>query len=103
MVGLGARPGQVGALVGPGICPEHYEVPAAMQAEVAATAPAAAAVTSRGTPALDIRAGLVEQLRAAGIGSWSTLPQCTAETPDCYSFRRDGVTGRFAGIVWIRP
>lgn len=103
MAGLGARPDRLTAVVGPGICAEHYEVPAAMQAEVAAAAPDAAAATSRGTPALDIRAGLVGQLRAAGVGSWSTLPQCTSETPDCYSFRRDGVTGRFAGMVWIQP
>ena len=103
MIGLGARPDRLTAVVGPAICAEHYEVPAAMRAEVAAVAPDASAMTSRQTPALDIRAGLVAQLRAAGVGSWSTLPQCTFETPDCYSFRRDGVTGRFAGVVWIRP
>jgi copper oxidase (laccase) domain-containing protein len=27
--------------------------------------------------------------------------RCTAETPDLYSFRRDGRTGRFAGLIWL--
>jgi copper oxidase (laccase) domain-containing protein len=28
------------------------------------------------------------------------MPQCTAEAADYYSYRRDGTTGRFAGLVW---
>lgn len=103
MCGLHARPDRISALVGPTICPEHYEVPADMRAEVAAVAPEAAATASTGAPALDIRAGLLAQLEAAGVRRWAVMPQCTAESPDYYSFRRDGTTGRFAGLVWREP
>jgi hypothetical protein len=27
---------------------------------------------------------------------------CTAEDPGLYSYRRAGVTGRFAGLVWLQ-
>jgi len=30
-------------------------------------------------------------------------PRCTAEDPQLYSYRRDGVTGRQAGLIWIEP
>jgi copper oxidase (laccase) domain-containing protein len=28
-------------------------------------------------------------------------PRCTAETPSLYSYRRDGRTGRLAGLIWL--
>jgi copper oxidase (laccase) domain-containing protein len=28
-------------------------------------------------------------------------PRCTVEDPKLFSHRRDGVTGRQAGIVWL--
>jgi len=100
MAGLGARADRIHAVVGPGICPEHYEVPAEMRAEVTALAPGSDASTSRGTPALDIRAGLLRQLHEAGVRRLAVLPQCSAEDDRFFSHRRDGVTGRFAGVVW---
>ena len=103
MAGLGARPDRVYAVIGPSICPEHYQVPDTMRAEVDAAAPGSAATTASGAPALDIRAGLLAQLHAAGVRRWMVMPQCTAETADYYSYRRDGTTGRFAGLVWREP
>ena len=103
MTGLGARVDRMYAVVGPSICPEHYEVPASMQAEVDAAAPGSAAATAGGAPALDIRAGLLAQLHAAGVRKGRVIPHCTAETADYYSYRRDGTTGRFAGLVWRQP
>lgn len=100
---LHARPDRCYAVVGPGICPEHYEVPEEMREEVAAVVPDAAAATSSGAAALDIRAGVLAQLYDAGIRQWMVMPQCTAETPEFFSHRRDGVTGRFAGLVWLEP
>jgi polyphenol oxidase len=100
MTDLGARPDRIYAAVGPSICPEHYEVPEAMRAEVEAAAPGSAATTTTGAPALDIRAGLLAQLHEAGVRQGMVMPQCTAETRDYYSYRRDGTTGRFAGVVW---
>jgi YfiH family protein len=103
MVALSARPERMYAVVGPGVCPEHYEVPAQMREEVADAVPASAATTSHGAPALDIRAGLLAQLSDAGVRQWMVMPQCTAETEDLYSYRRDRTTGRFAGLVWLEP
>jgi len=100
MATLGARPDRIRVVVGPAVCPEHYEVPAAMRSEVAAVAPGSAASTSRGTPALDIRAGLLRQLDERGVRRRVVLPQCTAEDGRFFSHRRDGVTGRFAGVIW---
>ncbi len=98
-----AGAGHITAFIGPSICPRCYEVPSALRAEVAAVAPVAASVSRTGTPALDVAAGVAEQLsqRGADIADWSS--SCTFEHPDLFSYRRDGVTGRAAGIVWFEP
>jgi YfiH family protein len=96
---LGARAPR--AVLGPAICGRCYEVPEDMRADVEARLPGSAALTSRGTPGLDLRAGLARQLNAAGVPV-ETSPACTAEDPALFSHRRDGVTGRQAGLVVIR-
>jgi YfiH family protein len=101
MTRLGARPRDVEALLGPAVCGADYEVPAAMQAEVAQVAPASAVRTRRGTAGLDLRAGLAEVLRGAGVGQVVHDPRCTVEDRQLFSHRRDGVTGRQAGLVWL--
>lgn len=95
---LGAR--KLVARVGPAVCGRCYEVPEAMRADVAAVVPEAWAVTRQGTPGLDVPAGVVAQLRAAGAAV-ETVATCTIEDPHSYSYRRDGVTGRFAGVAWM--
>ena len=93
---LGA--GAVQATLGPTICAACYEVPRAMQEEVTAVTPGAGAVSRAGTPALDIAAGAVAQL--VGLGVPATAGQgCPREQPGQFSYRRDGRTGRFAGVV----
>lgn len=100
MHALGAR--SVRAWIGPHVCGRCYEVPAAMRDEVAATVPAAYAETSWGTPALDLGAGVEEQLAAAGVPS-ERVPGCTLEDDRFHSYRRDGAAaGRIAGLVWLR-
>jgi hypothetical protein len=101
MASLGARARHVTALLGPAVCGACYEVPEAMQAEVAAVAPAAAVPTRRGTAGLDLRAGIADLLRKAGIPEVVLDPRCTVEDPLLFSHRRDGVTGRQAGLVWL--
>lgn len=104
MTDLGARPERIAALLGPGICAAHYEVPAQLRDEVEALAPGSAATTPDGRPALDIRAGLAGQLARCGLRAGAAGPACTAESPGLYSHRRDGPrTGRFAGVVWLQP
>ncbi|SFK61781.1 peptidoglycan editing factor PgeF [Geodermatophilus ruber] len=101
MARLGSRPADVTALLGPAICGACYEVPRAMQAEVGRVAPASAVRTRKGTPGLDLRAGLAELLRGAGVAQVVHDPRCTAEDRFLYSHRRDGVTGRQAGVTWL--
>jgi len=101
MTRLGARPGDVEALLGPAVCGLDYEVPAAMQAEVARVAPASAVRTRQGTPGLDLRAGIAEVLRGAGVRQVVHDPRCTVEDRRLFSHRRDQVTGRQAGVVWL--
>jgi YfiH family protein len=101
MASLGARARHVSALLGPAVCGDCYEVPGEMQAEVARVAPAAAVRTRKGAPGLDLRAGVADGLRRAGIPEVVQDPRCTVEDPHLFSHRRDGVTGRQAGIVWL--
>jgi YfiH family protein len=100
MADLGARVERMHAVVGPGICAEHYEVPVQMREAVEAAAPGSAATTSAGAPALDIRAGIVAELDRLGVTSRSVHDGCTFESPALFSFRREARTGRFAGLVW---
>ena len=101
MASLGARARHVSALLGPAVCGDCYEVPADMQADVARVAPSAAVRTRKGTPGLDLRAGVEEILRRAVIPDVVQDPRCTVEDPHLFSHRRDGVTGRHAGIIWL--
>jgi YfiH family protein len=99
MTGLGAAPGHTHVWLGPSICGRCYEVPAKMRSDVEAAAPGSATATSAGRPGVDLRAGLRRQLLAAGIGVVRDVGPCTAESKDHYSYRRDGVTGRSAGVI----
>lgn len=101
---LGATLEHAVAAVGPSVCGGCYEVPAPMQAEVTAVAPAAKSLTRQGTAALDIAAGVVAQLREGGVGTVTRFPVCTMESPDHFSYRREGSPGgRAAGYVWLQP
>lgn len=97
MRALGAR--AITAWVGPHICGGCYEVPEQLRTDVAAIEPAAAATTSWGTPALDIGAGVADQLGRLGVRVVD-VARCTRESDDLYSYRRDGASaGRLAGVV----
>ena len=98
----GADPARMTAAIGPAACGRCYEVPESMRDEVAATVPAAYATTSKGTPGLDIRAGVAEQLASAGVARVTADARCTIEDPGLFSYRREGRTGRFAGFVWLK-
>ncbi|MCW2785730.1 MAG: yfiH [Marmoricola sp.] len=94
---------EISAWIGPYVCGACYEVPAALQDEVAAVVPESRSTTSWGTPALDIGAGVRAQLGALGIVA-TDLAACTRESSDLYSYRRDGErSGRHAGLIRLRP
>lgn len=97
---LGAE--DVRAWVGPHVCGGCYEVPEQMREEVAALAPATHCRTRWGTPALDLGAGVLAQLEAAGVPA-EAVDACTMEDERFHSHRRDGAAaGRIAGLVWQR-
>ena len=96
---LGA--GHLRAVTGPSVCGACYEVPEALRADVAARVPASWATTRRGTPALDVAAGVGAQLAAEGVPV-RRVEGCTVEDPRFFSYRREGRTGRFAGVVVLR-
>lgn len=102
MAAQGADPARIDVLLGPAVCGACYEVPAQMRDEVDAALPGSASSTSDGRPSLDLRAGLAGQLQAAGVGTVIVDPACTLEDDRFYSYRRDGVTGRFVGAVWLQ-
>jgi YfiH family protein len=98
----GATPADTVAVVGPSVCGRCYEVPERMRAEAAAVSAPSATVSWTGTPAIDVAAGVVDQLAARGVHvTW--VPGCTRENTDLFSYRRDGTTSRFAGIVRLLP
>lgn len=89
---------EISAVVGPSVCGRCYEVPTAMAREAAVSSPASAARSWAGTHAIDVASGVVEQLSMDGVAvQW--LPGCTREDHGLYSYRRDGRTGRFAGVI----
>jgi polyphenol oxidase len=101
MTRAGGDVSRMHAIIGPAICGQCYEVPASMRAEVAAAVPGAGCTTRDGTPGIDLRAGLHGQLERFGVASITDDARCTAESAELYSYRRDGATGRFAGLIWL--
>lgn len=101
MTAAGARPARMRAVTGPAICGACYEVPAELQARVSTVVPAAACATAAGTCGLDIAAGVRAQLEKAGVSGAGAEGRCTRESPALFSYRRDGRTGRQAGLIWL--
>ncbi len=99
MCQAGASAARMRAVIGPAICGRCYEVPAELHDQVAATVPEAACVTRKGSHGIDIRAGVRSQLAEAGLADISDDRRCTAESAELFSYRRDGRTGRFAGLI----
>lgn len=101
MLDLGCIREDVVCAVGPAIGACCYEVGDDVAAEVTETLPVTRATTRDGRTALDLTAGVRHVLAREGVKSVTTVGGCTAHQPGLYfSHRRDGTTGRHAGIVW---
>lgn len=97
----GIRPGAAQVLLGPSICGACYGIPAERAEAIQAACPSALVTAANGGPGADIRLGLASEWAAVGAQVRHIGP-CTAEDPGLFSHRRDGVTGRQAGvIVWM--
>ena len=92
---------RVTAVVGPSVCGRCYEVPGEMVHQAASVAPSSVTTSWSGTPAIDVGAGVVEQLTRLDV-TVERVDGCTRESEDLYSYRRDHTTGRFAGVVVLR-
>lgn len=101
MLAAGAHVEDISVLLGPAVSGRNYEVPEAMAAEVEAALPGSRTTTSRGTPGLDLRAGIARQLTGLGVKAIDVDPRCTVEDPNLFSHRRDAPTGRLACLVWM--
>ncbi|MCJ7827159.1 MAG: peptidoglycan editing factor PgeF [Demequinaceae bacterium] len=95
----GKRSGPIAAAIGPAICGGCYEVPEEMRVEVTRAAPESWAETAWGTPSLTLGAAVEAQLRTAGVDRVGVIGSCTFESPELFSHRREGVTGRMAGVI----
>lgn len=94
---LGAE--RIHAMLGPSICGNCYEVGRDIYDEVGTAFPRARSLAAAGTPALDLPAALSFELSREGIRV-SRSPICTLENSNYFSYRRDGKTGRQAGLIW---
>jgi hypothetical protein len=101
MLANGARAQDISVLLGPAVSGANYEVPAQMAADVEARLPGSRTTTARGTPGLDLRAGIARQLIAAGVPTIDADPRCTVADKNLFSHRRGAPTGRLACLVWM--
>jgi YfiH family protein len=92
--------GPIRAAVGPCIHPAHYEFGRDdLDCVVARLGPTVESRTADGRPALDVPAGVRAALERAGVEQLDDVDVCTAASPDHFSHRRDGATGRQALVV----
>lgn len=97
--GVDAATAQV--VLGPAICGACYGIPEERAAAIRDVSATAVGIARNGGPGADIRVGLAEQWEAVGATVRIEGP-CTYEDVRYFSHRRDGVTGRQAGvIVWM--
>lgn len=105
---MGVPPGQLLAWLGPAIGPEAFEVGEEVR-EAFVTADAAAAGAFRagalaGKHYADLFALARMRLAQAGVSQVSGGGLSThADPARFYSYRRDGVTGRMAALIWLEP
>ena len=97
--------GQLCAWLGPAIGPRHFEVGAEVRAQFLAADPEATAAFSaneRGRWQCDLAWLARRRLQRVGLTRIAGARLCTyAEATRCYSYRRDGRTGRMAALLWL--
>jgi polyphenol oxidase len=101
-----AGSGPLQAWLGPAIGPGHFEVGPEVRAAFMARDPkdaAAFVANARGRWQCDLHALARARLHALGIDSVHRDADCTYAQPQrFYSYRRDGLTGRMAALIWLQ-
>ena len=103
MVALGADPSRVRVQLGPRLRCLLRGPGRPAETVSRPPSPAARRPPAWGTPGLDLRAGLVAHLAGPGGRTVAVDSTMHARGRSLFSYRRDGVTGRFAGLVWLAP
>lgn len=100
---LGVPAERLCAWIGPGIGVDAYVVGEDLRERFLAREPALAVCFERrgGDWHADLSAIARQQLGAAGVGAVAASGLCTFTDPRFYSYRRDGLTGRFASLIWL--
>ena len=93
---LGAT--HISGSIGPAICGSCYEVPQDLHDQVIAVHPLASSKTRFGTSALDLPKALIAALALVDV-SVVISAGCTLEDAVYFSYRRNQVTGRQAGVI----
>lgn len=84
--------------IGPNICGRCYEVGEDIFHEVTAKYPESDSSGRTGRATLDLVSGLKRDLKDTVL---LDLSSCVLEDQNTFSYRRDGTTGRQAGVIWL--
>jgi YfiH family protein len=101
---MDVEPRGLHAWLGPAIGPKHFEVGDEVRTQfLAGDAGAEAGFTAntRGRWQCDLALLARQRLARLGVTRISAAERCTyADEANCYSYRRDGQTGRMAALIW---
>ena len=103
VMSFAAEPARLSACIGPHISLPAYAVGHGLREEFAAFAAADGCfVESGGRLHFDLGRACAQALTATGVIDVTRLDDCVHGDPSrWYSYRRDGVTGRQAALIWI--
>lgn len=107
LAALAVPPEDVLAWLGPAIGPENFEVGGEVRAAFMATDGEAQRAFRPGAPGkwwCDLYLLARQRLEKAGVRHIYGGEECTvADSARFFSYRRDGVTGRMASLIWLQP
>ena len=98
---FGSRPGEITAVIGPGIGACCYTVPPDRAALFRERYGAAAVIPDAAQPRLDLREANLALLREAGVEDILVVTDCTSCSPQLGSFRRQGPGEYTLMLAWI--
>ena len=100
-----ASPANVIAWLGPAIGPTHFEVGGEVREAFMAVDPASSLAFAPAGTKFMANIYLLARLRLQSVGVSAIYggEYCTvSESTKFYSYRRDGITGRLASLIWLR-